>query len=58
MIRFLDLDSFTKVLTPVTSTITVTRTGEFDTQGLFSELIFGTVGSLDRKTKFSYIDLN
>lgn len=58
MIRFLDVDHFSKGLTPVTSTSYITRTGEFDSLGLFSETIFGSLGSLDRKTKFSYIDLH
>jgi hypothetical protein len=32
MIRFLDLDDFTKGLKPVSSTNYTTKTGEFDTQ--------------------------
>ena len=56
-IKFLDVDSFTRRLTPITSTDFFTRTGEFNTEGLFSEDIFGAVGSLERSQKFSYIDM-
>jgi len=57
-LKFLDLNNFTRNLKPVTSTQTHTRTDEFHPQGLFSEMIFGVEGSLDRKKTFSYIDLN
>lgn len=57
-IEFLDVYNFTKNLTPVTSPIIVTRTNEFDIKGLFSESIFGAVGSMERKKNFSYINLN
>lgn len=57
-IRFLDVDSFTKGLTPTTSTEFFTRTGEFHTEGLFSETIFGAVGSLERSQIFSFVDLH
>lgn len=57
-IELLDLQKFTTSLTPVTSPIIVTRTNEFDIKGLFSETIFGAVGSIDRKKTFSYINLN
>ena len=58
MIRLLDVDKFVKGLTPVTSTDYILRTGEFHPEGLFSEQIFGPVGSRDRRTKYSYIDLH
>jgi hypothetical protein len=57
-LRFLDLNDFTRKLDPVTSTQIFTRSDEFHPQGLFSEMIFGVQGSLDRKKKFSYINLN
>ena len=57
-LTFLDLNVFTKRLNPVTSAQIFTRTDEFHPHGLFSELIFGVQGSLDRKKKFSYINLN
>jgi DNA-directed RNA polymerase beta' subunit len=57
-IELLDLKKFTASLTPVTSPIIVTRTNEFDIKGLFSETIFGAVGSIDRKKTFSFINLN
>ncbi len=34
------------------------RGGKLDSEGLFSEEIFGRVGSPNRKTTFGYIDLN
>jgi DNA-directed RNA polymerase beta' subunit len=57
-LEFLSLDHFTRNLTPVTSTQIFTRTNEFHPQGIYSELIFGVQGSLERKKKFSYINLN
>lgn len=57
-LQFLDLDRFTKNLKPITSNQIFTKGDEFHTQGIFSELIFGVQGSLDRKKKFSYINLN
>lgn len=57
-LEFLDLNTFTKKLDPVTSTQIFTRADEFHPQGLFSELIFGVQGSLNRKKTFSYISLN
>jgi DNA-directed RNA polymerase beta' subunit len=58
MIHFLDLDSFIKNLIPITSTEYFTRTEEFNPTGLFSEVIFGPLESKERKTIYSYIDLN
>jgi len=57
MIALLDLDKHLRGLTPVTSAEYFTRPDEFHTEGLFSETIFGVVGSLDRKKIYSYIDL-
>jgi len=57
-LEFLDLEFFTKKLNPVTSAQIFTRTDEFHPHGLFSELIFGVQGSIERKKKFSYINLN
>lgn len=57
MLTLLNLDQFAKNLTPITSTVYTTRTGEFHETGLFSEAIFGPVGSIDRRRIFSYIDL-
>jgi DNA-directed RNA polymerase beta' subunit len=43
---------------PVTSTnIFAIRQNSFDPNGLWSEEIFGTVGSPERKVKFGYIDI-
>jgi len=57
-ISFLDVESFCKQLKPVTSSSYVTRNNEFHQDGLFSEIIFGNLGSLERKKNFSYINLN
>jgi hypothetical protein len=58
MLKLLDVKSFTKGLKPVTSTEYFTRTvGEFHPEGLFSEIIFGPVGSKERREKYSYISL-
>lgn len=57
-IKFLDLNRFIKNLTPITTNQLLTRTNEFHPQGLFSELIFGPLGSLERRKTFSYIPLN
>lgn len=58
MLNFLDVDSFIKDLKPVTSTSIFSSGEEFDPNGLFSELIFGPLESAERRTNFSYIDLN
>lgn len=57
MLKLLDLNKFSKSLTPVTSLIYTTRAEEFHEDGLFSEAIFGPVGSIDRRRIFSFIDL-
>lgn len=57
MITFLNLNNWIKGLTPVTSTDYLTKGGEFHTEGLFSETIFGSEGANDRRQIFSYIDL-
>jgi DNA-directed RNA polymerase beta' subunit len=58
MIQFLDLKYFKRGLTPVTSTEYFSKPGEWHPEGLFSELIFGTEGTPERKKTFSYINLN
>lgn len=57
-LKLLDIEKFTKGLTPVTSTELRTRSGEFHPEGLYSEKIFGVEGSLDRSRRYSYINLN
>lgn len=57
-LTLLDINKFTKGLTPVTSTELQTRSGEPNADGLFSERIFGIEGSLDRSKRFSYTNLN
>lgn len=59
MINFLDLNEWKKGLRPVRSPeLFSTKSGEFNPEGLFSEIIFGPVESKERKTTFSYIELN
>ena len=58
MLQFLNIDSFTRNLTPVTSSDYLTKDGGFSINGLFSETIFGNVGSEDRRKNFSFIFLN
>lgn len=57
MIELLDLKSFRKGLKPVLSTEFFSKPGEFHPEGLFSEIIFGPLESLDRRKTFSYIHL-
>jgi len=58
VIQILDVNKFSKGLKPVTTTEIKTRSGEFNQDGLFSEVIFGAEGSLDRSKLFSYISLD
>ncbi len=59
MLKLLDVNDFAKGLKAVTSTEYFTRTvGEWHPEGLFSEIIFGPVGSKERREKYSYIHLN
>ena len=58
MLTFLNVKEFTRNLTPVTSVELKTKTGEFDSNGLFSESIFGIEGSANRSQTYSYILLN
>lgn len=56
-IKFMDLDRFARNLDPVTSPQYFTKTGDFHPEGLFSEAIFGPVGTKERREVYSYIDL-
>lgn len=58
MIELLDLNKFKKGLTPVTSAEMFSKPGEYHSDGLFSESIFGPEESVDRKKVFSYVNLN
>ena len=57
MLTFLDMDTFVKDLSPITSIEIFDKIGSFNEDGLFSEKIFGPVGSSDRRITFSYINL-
>jgi DNA-directed RNA polymerase beta' subunit len=59
MIKLLDLEKVTKGLRPVTSTeYNIGKSTSFHPDGLFSETIFGAVGSTERGKTFSYINLH
>jgi hypothetical protein len=58
LFKFLDVDFYCKKLTPITSTSVVLSNGKFHDDGVFSEKIFGRENSIERRTTFSYIDLN
>jgi len=59
LLKFLDVEHFvvTNALVPVTSTDIYTKDGNFDENGLFSDVIFGKDSDV-RKKSFSYINLN
>jgi len=58
VIEFLDLKKFKRGLKPVTSAEMFSKPGEYHSDGLFSESIFGPEESVDRKKVFSFINLN
>ena len=53
----MDIDRFCKNLIPTSSPEIFTKGQEFNDSGLYSEIIFGPLETLERKTRFSYIDL-
>jgi len=57
MLDLLNVNDFTKGLDLISSTEIATKDGGFHVNGLFSESIFGTVGSNERRTTYAYIDL-
>src|SRR3990172_1773621 len=57
MINFLDTEKFKRGLQPVTSSELFSKPGEWHSEGLFSEIIFGPEESSERKKTFSYIEL-
>jgi len=57
MLRLLSIDALVKGMTPVTSMVHMTKADDFNEDGLFSEKIFGPIGSKERRQTFSYIDL-
>ena len=58
MITLLNVAEFVRKLDKVTQHVYFDRPNEFHSEGLFSEKIFGVLGSNDRKKIFSYMDLN
>jgi DNA-directed RNA polymerase subunit beta' len=58
LIKLMDVNNFCKNLKPVKTSITVTKSDEFHEGGIFSEIIFGPLGSSLRTNTYSYIELN
>ena len=58
MISLLDMSKWSAGLKAVDSAEYFSRPDEFHSEGMFSESIFGVIGSLDRKKIYSYINLN
>jgi DNA-directed RNA polymerase subunit beta' len=58
MLKLMDINRIAARLKPVTSAEMLGKPGHFHPQGLFSEAIFGPVGSMDRRKNFSFINLN
>ncbi len=58
LIKLMDVNNFCKNLKPIVSSITITRSDEFHEGGIFSEVIFGPLGSSSRTNTYSYIELN
>ena len=60
-LKLLDIDKFIKqnrcLQVKSTSTLMYGRSGNIDPDGLFSEEIFGRIGSMERRRKFGYINL-
>jgi len=57
MISLLDINQWARGLDAITSAEYFSRPDEFHPEGVFSEDIFGVVGSLERKKIYAYIDL-
>jgi len=57
MLKFLDMDKFSRGLTPVSTPDLFSRPNEFHPDGLYSERIFGNLESPERTDTYSYIDL-
>lgn len=57
MLKFLDLQKFTRSLIPVTSADIFSKLNEFNQEGLFSEKIFGVLESSERRSTYSFIKL-
>jgi len=57
MLKFIDMDKFSKSLIPVTTSDLFSRPNEFHPDGLYSERIFGNLESPERRQNYSYIDL-
>lgn len=57
MIKLLDIASVTKNLDQVSEHLIFDKPNEFHVDGLFSEKIFGVIGSNERKETFAYMNL-
>lgn len=59
MIKLIDIEKITKDLSPVTSPeYTIGKGNSLHPEGLFSEIIFGSIDTSERKSKYSFIDLH
>ena len=59
MIKLVDIEKITKDLSPVSSPeYTIGKGNSLHPEGLFSEIIFGSIDTSERKSKYSFIDLH
>jgi len=58
MLKLLDYNKITTRLKPITTPEYFSEPGRFHIQGVFSESIFGPIDSPERRTSFSYVNLN
>lgn len=58
IVQLMDVDKFVDEKSEVSSANILTSKGKFDTNGLFSESIFGLNNSRDRSKKYGYISLH
>ncbi len=58
MLKFLDIETFTKNMEPITESEIFSRSKDFNINGLFSESIFGPLGTKDRTSTYSFIQLS
>jgi len=58
VIKFIDMEKFSKKLKEVSSTEIFIAKESFHPDGLFSEEVFGAVGTPERNKTFGYINLN
>lgn len=57
MLKFMDMNNFIKGLEPVTNPDIFNRPNQFSDDSLYSERIFGSIDSPERRKTYSYIEL-